>query len=161
RWSVKRVTGHDKEWADSYTTPILRQASGKTELIVYGGNVLDAYDPATGVRLWHTGIFSGNRVISGPTLAGDMVYAIQGMKGPLFAIKMGGSGDIPESSLRWKYTSQNPDAASPVIANGLVFLAANNGIATCLDAQSGKELWKERLAKDFRATPLVVGDLIY
>ena len=52
------------------------------KLIVFGGNVLDAYDPATGKQLWQCDAFKGNRVISGPTLAGDTVYAIQGMNGP-------------------------------------------------------------------------------
>jgi len=33
------------------------------------------------------------RVISGATLAGDTVYAVEGMKGPLFAVQAGGEGD--------------------------------------------------------------------
>ena len=43
----------------------------------------------------------------------------------------------------------------------LVFLAANNGTALCLEGDSGKVLWKERLCDAFRATPLVAGDNIY
>ncbi|MCS7047274.1 MAG: PQQ-like beta-propeller repeat protein, partial [Gemmataceae bacterium] len=132
-----------------------------SELIIFGGNVLDAYDPSTGKRLWHCGIFTGNRVISGPTLAGDTVYAIQGMKGPLFAIKAGGNGDVTETHVLWKYQGQTPDAASPVVCKDLVFLANNAGVAICVDAKTGKEIWKERLADAFRATPLVAGSRVY
>src|SRR5207248_1783697 len=48
----------------------------------------------------------------------------------------------------------------PVVVNGLVFLAPNEGLGVCLDAATGKELWRERLGEQFRATPLVVGDKV-
>jgi outer membrane protein assembly factor BamB len=161
RWHVDRNTGATAEPADSYTTPLVHQVGDSTEILVYGGNVLDAYDPANGKRRWESKVFKGNRVISGPTLAGDTVYAIQGMKGPVFAIKTGGEGDVTATHLRWSYKGGTPDAASPVIVNDLVFLANNAGTAICLDAKSGEELWKERLADGFRATPLVAGGKIY
>lgn len=163
RWYVERDTGATSEPADAYTTPLIHQHDGRTEVIVFGGNVLDAYDPATGKRLWEAKPFKGNRVISGPTLVGDVVYATQGMKGPVFAVKAGGSGDVTETNVLWKYAGAlTPDAASPAVVKGLVFLATNPGTAICLDAQSGKELWKEaRVSKGFRSTPLVVGDRIY
>ncbi len=161
KWLVDRTTGAKDEPADSYTTPLVYQNKGRTELIVFGGNVLDAYEPATGRKLWHCTVFKGNRVITGPTLSGDTVYAVQGMKGPLFAIKAGGDNDVNDTHVRWKYAGTTPDAASPVVANGLVFLATNPGVAVCIDAETGKEVWKQRLGDGFRATPLVVGDKIY
>lgn len=158
RWFVTRDTGATAEPADAYTTPILYQHEGRTDLIVFGGNVLDAYDPATGKQLWRCRAFNGNRVISGPTLAGDMVYAVEGMRGPLVAVRAGGSGEVSET---WKYTGATPDAASPVVANGLIFLATNPGIAACVDAENGKELWKQRLGNGFRATPLVADGKVH
>jgi outer membrane protein assembly factor BamB len=161
RWLVKRSTGAADEWADAYTTPCVVHHGAKDELIVFGGNVLDAYEPANGKRLWHCDVFKGNRVISGPTFAGDTIYAVQGMRGPLFAVRDGGSGDVTASHVRWQYAGATPDAASPVVANGLVFLATNQGVAVCLDAATGKEVWKERLGDAFRATPLVAGRRVY
>lgn len=161
RWLVKRDTGATSEPADAYTTPLLYNHDGRTELIVFGGNVLDAYDPATGKRLWHCAPFRGNRVISGPTIAHDTVFAIQGMRGPLFAIRAGGSGDVTATHVRWKYEGGTPDAPTPLVANGLVFLATNTGVALCLDAATGRELWKERLGQGFRASPLAAGGKVY
>jgi outer membrane protein assembly factor BamB len=162
KWYVGRDTGASGEPADSYTTPLLFKNNDRTELIIFGGNVLDAYEPATGKRIWHCNAFKGNRVISGPTLIGDTVYAVQGMKGPLFAVKAGGSGDVTDTNVRWKYASKaTPDAASPVFANGLVFLINNSDFAICVDAQNGKEVWKERLGGEFRATPLVADGKVY
>src|SRR5439155_17329988 len=163
KWFVKRDTGATSEPADAYTTPVLYRHDGRVEMIVFGGNVLDAYDPATGKRLWYCTAFDGNRVIPSPTAAGDTVYAIQGMKGPLVAVRAGGEGegDVTKTNVRWKYPGVTPDAACPVVANGLVFLANNSGVAICLDAATGKEMWKQRLGDTFRATPLVAGNRVY
>jgi outer membrane protein assembly factor BamB len=160
-WFKLRDTGAKGEPADSYTTPLLLHAKDHAELIVFGGNVLDAYDPATGAALWQCSIFKGNRVISGPTLSGDTVYAVQGMFGPLFAVRAGGAKDVTETHVRWKYVGATPDAACPVVANGLVFLAHNDGVVVCVDAATAKGVWKERLGNKFRATPLVSDGKIY
>lgn len=161
KWLVERNTGAKAEPADSYTTPILYSHDGRTELIVFGGNVLDAYEPQSGKRLWHCDAFKGNRVISGPTLAGDTVFAIQGMRGPLFAVRAGGSGDVTATNVRWQYARGTPDASSPLVTNGLVFLATNDGFGVCVDAATGTELWRERLSKGFRASPLAAGGKVY
>ena len=161
RWVIERATGATSEPADAYTTPLLYERDGRIQVIVFGGNVLDAYAPADGKRLWHCDVFKGNRVISGPTLAGDTVYAVQGMRGPLFAVRADGVGDVTASHVLWKYAGGTPDAASPLAYRGLVFLATNAGQAVCLDAASGKELWKERLGRSFRASPLGAGGKVY
>jgi outer membrane protein assembly factor BamB len=161
KWAVMRDTGATSEPADAYTTPVLFAKPGRTEVIIFGGLVLDAYDPATGKQLWQSRNFKGNRVISSPTVAGDTVYAIEGMKGSVVAVRAGGEGDVSATNVRWKYSGPTPDAASPVVANGLVFLALNNGFGVCLDNATGKEVWKERLGNAFRATPLVAGDKVY
>ena len=163
KWFTPRDYGAKEEPADSYTTPLLFDNKGKPEIIVFGANVVDAYDPANGKRHWLCKPFTGNRVISGPTLVGDTVYAIQGMSGPLFAIKAGGADDTTATHVRWKYPGKktNPDASSPVFANGLVFMANNKGLAICIDADTGAEVWKEQLGEDVRATPLVADGKIY
>jgi outer membrane protein assembly factor BamB len=163
KWLTPRDYGAKEEPADAYTTPFIYNNQGKPELIVFGANVVDAYDPADGKRLWHCKPFTpkGNRVISGATLAGDTIYAVEGMKGPLFAIKAGGKGNVSATHVRWKHAGKTPDAASPVIANGLVYIANNDGVVTCLEADSGKELWIERLSEKFRATPLVADGRVY
>jgi len=162
KWLTLRDYGAQGEPADSYTTPLIFENQGRTEVVVFGANVLDAYDPATGKKLWQCKPFTGNRVISGPTLAGDTVYATQGMKGPVFAITAGGSDDTTATNVKWKVGGgATPDAACPVVANGLVFLANNAGGVNCLDAATGKELWRERLGDEVRATPLVADGKVY
>ena len=51
-WKTLRMTAATHESCDSYTTPILWKNGERTELVVLGGQMLDAYDPATGKQLW-------------------------------------------------------------------------------------------------------------
>ena len=162
-WYVDRAVGAKGEPGDSYTTPLLHEHDGRTDLIIFGGKVLNAYNPDDGAPIWAYKGFAGDRVISGPTLVGDTVFAIEGMKGPVYAVKAGGTGDVTKSNLLWKTKSKGstPDASTPAFANGLVFMVNNSGTAVCLDAKTGDELWKQRLAGESRASPLVAGDVVY
>ena len=52
--------------------------------------------------------------------------------------------------------------ATPVIYEGLVYLAGEKGDLTCVDARSGERYYRERLSADKqRATPVAVNGKIY
>src|SRR4029078_6305887 len=81
RWRVLRMTKAEKEECDSYTTPLPCRLNGVEQLVVMGGNQLDAYDPATGRQLWLLSGQTGGRTVTGPTVARDMVFATRGLRG--------------------------------------------------------------------------------
>jgi outer membrane protein assembly factor BamB len=130
-------------------------------LIVLGGQMLDAYDPRTGKQLWFLPDLIGNRTITGPVAAGGMIYAVQGQRNPLLAVRPGGDGRRPREDVAWQYDSATPDAPTPTVWNGLLVMVANNGTAQCLDAQTGKLYWKEKLKGEYRASPLAADGRIY
>ena len=134
RWKTPRPTPARAEACDSYTTPLLWKHGNGLEMIVMGGQILDGYDPATGKRLWYLPGLSGNRVITGPVVAGDMAYFTQGMRQPLLAVKLGGRGQLPKSDVLWEFGRGTPDSPTPVVWGDLLFLVTNNGIAKCLSA---------------------------
>lgn len=161
-WKTLRMTGADAEQCDSYTTPLLHQTARGMELIVMGGNQLDAYDPATGKQLWYLPGLVGGRTITGPTLANGLVYATIGMKGPIHAVKTAGSGKLTDGDVLWKQSQSTPDSCCPVVWNGLLFLVADNGVASCFDAKTGEQQWRERLGgRDYKASPLAAEGRIY
>ena len=88
------MTGAKAEECDAYTTPLFAQVDGKTQMIVMGGNQLDAYDPDTGKQLWFLPRIVGGRTVTGPTVADGMVFVTQGKAGPLLAVKLGGTGQV-------------------------------------------------------------------
>ncbi len=161
RWKTLRMTKATAEECDSYITPVFHQTKDRVEMILMGGRQIDAYDPATGKQLWVYKNIGGNRVITGPTLGPDMVYATTGMRGPLLAVRVGGNGVLDSKSIAWQHKQATPDAPTPVLWKGLLFLVADNGVAQCLDAQTGKTHWQERLPGQYQSSLLAADDKIY
>ena len=161
KWQTMRMTGAESEPCDSYTPPLLRIGDGGWELIVMGGTQLDAYDPLSGRQLWYLKDLGGNRTITGPTVAGELVYATVGMSGPLLAVKLDGQGEVGSEAIAWQHRRGTPDTTSPVVWNDLLFFISDDGIGRCLDRRNGTTYWKQRLAGDYRASPVAVAGRIY
>jgi len=83
------------------------------------------------------------------------------MRGATFAARIGGQGRLPSERILWRYEGNNPDSPSPVFSHGFLYLAADNGIAQCLDAKTGELKWRERLGREFKASPLAAEGRIY
>ena len=80
------------------------------------------------------------------------------------AIKLGGSGDLTSTNVRWRYEKSLPDVPAPLVLNDVVFLIRSGGIATTLNAQTGKVIKQGRLTgalEDYYSSPIAVGGKIY
>lgn len=161
KWKTLRMTGVKAEDCDSYTTPIFHKVGDREEMIIMGANQIDAYDPATGKQLWFLPGLKGSRTITGPTLAQEMVFATEGKKGALFALRLGGKGKLEPDAIAWKQAQATPDTPCPIVWKGLVFWVTDDGFASCHDAATGEQKWKERLGGDFKPSPLVADGKIY
>ena len=76
--------------------------------------------PETGRQLWFLPGLVGGRTVTGPTPGEGMVYVTRGMRGPLLAVKLGGTGELPESDIVWKYDQGTPDTPCPVVSKRFV-----------------------------------------
>ncbi len=162
RWSTPRMTDAKAEECDSYTTPVLRSTPEGDELVVMGGNQLDAYHPATGEQLWWLKGLRGGRTITGPTLVRDFIFTARGMRGALHAIDLKqASGEIHRRNLMWQTEASTPDSCCPVLWNDLLFFVTDNGIATCLSGNNGRLRWRERLKGEYKASPVAVEGRVY
>jgi outer membrane protein assembly factor BamB len=82
----------------------------------------------------------------------------------LLAVKLGGSGDVTDTHVLWRYEKSLPDVPAPLVYNSIVFLVRSGGIATALDAQSGKVLKQARLTgalEGYYASPIGVDGKVY
>jgi outer membrane protein assembly factor BamB len=67
-------------------------------------------------------------------------------KNLMIAVARGGSGDVSESHVRWSWTKGLPYVASPLLYKDRIWLFKSGGIASCLDAKTGKPVFdRERL----------------
>ncbi len=82
----------------------------------------------------------------------------------LLAVKLGGRGDVTGTHLLWRHEKSLPDVPAPLVYKDVVFLVRNGGIATTLNAQTGKVLKQARLTgalDDYYASPVGVDGKVY
>jgi outer membrane protein assembly factor BamB len=149
-WRTERPTDAPAESPDAYTTPALVTVNGQPQIVISGGDYVTGHDPQTGKELWRAAGLNPNksrnfRIVGSPTVADGMIFAPTRNR-PLLALKAGGSGDVTESNLAWKWTEDGgPDVPSPVSDGKYLYLVADNGLITCIDAKSGQMIYRNRL----------------
>lgn len=144
-----------------WSTPILITANGRQEVVVNGHTGVTAYDPVTGKELWFCKSFNGR---GEPTItpAGGVLCAVNGLKGDIYAVRPGGSGDVTQSHMAWHTPrSGGRDLPSPIVVDRYLIVFAMLGTVTCYDTETGKELWKERIGGNFSSSPIAAGGLAY
>jgi outer membrane protein assembly factor BamB len=154
-------TPRDVPERGGWSTPVLVKAGGREELVLNGAKAVTAYDPATGKPLWHCKSFNG-RGEPTATPGRGLLFLVNGLGGDFYAVRPGGEGDVTKSHLAWHTPRRGGrDQPSPVVIGGYVLVTDMGGVATCYEARSGKEVWKERLKGKFSSSPVAAGGLAY
>ncbi len=165
--ALDKTTGREKWKAErgknsrSYTTPFLISGATRDELIINTTPHLEAVDPGNGKVLWYAG--EENRVpVPSPVYHDGIVYASRGNFGsPYMAVKTGGSGDVTSTHVLWEVKSGAPYVSSLLYYRGLLYMATENGIVSCMDPANGEAIWRERLGGVFTASPVAAEGHIY
>jgi outer membrane protein assembly factor BamB len=155
-WKVERPA------TEGYSTPIPVTVDGREELVVNGHYFIAGYEPATGKQLWSCKSFAG-RGEPTPTLDNGILYVINGQPGDVYAVRPGGDGDVTQTHMVWHVPRKNGrDQPSPIVVNGFLVISNIAGVASCYEAATGKELWKERIsAVNILSSPVAAGGYVY
>src|SRR5262249_57759394 len=137
-----------------YGRPPLGRAPGGDELVGTPTPGADAYDPKTGRLLWWVG--EPHRfAVPVPAAADGTIYLSRGYRsGPYMAVRAGGRGDVSKTHVLWSFPTGAPYIASLLYYDGLLYMANDAGIVTCLDPKTGEKVWQGRSARDLTAPPL-------
>ena len=150
------------DWRKGFSTPTVTVSGNQFTVLSLGSKAFYAYDLTTGQELWRTEEPSTHSGTVRPIAALGMVFVCTGLsKGQLWAIKPGGSGVVTDSRVVWKVTRNVPTRPSPVVVGDLLFMIDDGGIATCLEAKTGTEVWRERLEGNYSSSPIVGAGRIY
>jgi outer membrane protein assembly factor BamB len=81
----------------------------------------------------------------------------------LLAVRPGGDGDATDTHVAWKQRRAIPEIPSPLFYDGRLYLVKNGGIVTCLDPQTGRTIYRERLGAggQYAASPVAADGRIY
>jgi len=150
-----------KDMKKAYGTPLVIQVGGKDQVIATAAEAVYAYDVETGKELWYVK-YPGFSNVPRPVYGQGLLYICTGFGRPeIWAIKPEGSGDLSASNVVWRVKIQAPAQPSPVLIGERVYMVSDTGTATCMDAKTGKEIWKQLLGGEFSSSPLFVDGRIY
>ncbi len=151
----------DREGPMAYCTPQLIQVDGRDQIFSPGGDQAVSYDPVTGEELWRFR-YTGYSVVPRPVFAHGLLFFSSGYNDPvLYAIRAGGEGDVTDTHLAWELARGAPNTPSPLVVGDELYIVSDKGVATCLDARSGEEHWKQRIGGNFSASPVFAAGRIY
>jgi outer membrane protein assembly factor BamB len=90
-----------------------------------------------------------------------MVFLSTGYdRASVLAIKVEPKGDGFAATVAWRADRGAPLDASPLLVGDVLYLSAD-GLASCLDAKTGKAHWSERVPGQYWASPVYAGGYVY
>lgn len=158
------------DFRKAFSTPEVAMVEGRPVLFSSGAKAHYAYDPRTGHELWRFEEQAQHSASTRPVLGFGLVYFLTGFsKGQLLAVKippMAAAPDAPprvlgESDLAWRMKKGMPSKPSLLLIDDLVYTVDDIGIAACLEAKTGTEVWRQRISGSYSASPIYADGKIY
>ncbi len=156
-WKVKHGNP-----AHSFSTPIFRELAGKMQMIFLGNKEIASYNPEDGSKYW-TIAGPSEDFCSSPVYnekSGLVLVSSAWPQRHLLAIKPDGSGDVSSTKIAWRSTEGAYYVPSPVTVGEYLLSTMTSGIVHCIEAATGKILWKENLGKQY-ASGVLINGLLY
>ena len=170
----------DGDWRKSYATPHVATIAGKPVLLSSGAKAHYGYEPLTGKELWRVEERGQHSCGSRPLVGHGLIYFTTGFsQGQLFAVKppvpsAWGATCVLDAALPEENSAAKPQLAwrtkkgvakkpSPILVGDLLYMVADDGVASCLDAKTGETIWNERVGGvgDHSASPIYADGRIY
>jgi len=165
-----------------WSSPVAADVNSRIQVLFGGGDGwLRAYDAASGHEVWRfdgnskdarwfprPGVLSRSSIIASPVFADGRVFIAMGLSpghdnGPslIHAISPNGQGDVTESRLLWTSREVGRVVGTPIVRDGLLYVADLGGTIHCLDAATGALVWKHETDEAIWGCLLLAGDRLY
>jgi len=145
----------------AFSTPVIAQTQGKPLLVSLGSMALYGYDPLTGQELWRAEAIGSHSGACRPVLGHGLIFSPMGSGLELWAVRPDGRGVVTDTHVAWKYKRGVCRRPSLVLVDDLLFMVDDSGVATALEAKTGKEVWKQRLGGNYSASPISCAGKVY
>jgi outer membrane protein assembly factor BamB len=166
-WKSARKSGRNPNNATAYCTPITHpRADGTVELLLTShSHGVSSIDARTGAALWEAPVYD-KRMVASPIVAGDVVIGScgsgAGSANYLTAIKLGGKGNVGQTHAAYTLRRGTPYVPTPLYHDGRLYLISDAGIASAIEASTGREICSERLPRaEFFGSPVLIDGKIY
>ena len=165
--ALDKLTGKTKwkkmrEGYQAYTTPLVVKLPGGDQVISPGAFRAIAYEPRSGKEIWQVRYGDGFSNVPRPVYGNGLVFICTGFQEPtLMAVSVDGKGEVGKKQIAWTLKRGAPLTPSPLLIGEELYMITDNGIATCVDATTGKEYWKARVGGNHSASPIYADGRIY
>lgn len=158
RWKTARR----RPVSQAYTTPLVIRVGARDQLVSAGAYRTVAYDPITGAELWRVGYGSGFSNVPRPVFGHGLVYLATGFQEPaMMAVRTDGAGDVTASHVVWTVQRGAPLTPSPILIGDDLYYVSDTGVATCVEAKTGRTRWQQRLGGNYSASPVYADGRLY
>jgi outer membrane protein assembly factor BamB len=160
-WKVNRSATIAKQ-KFSFCTPLVIDDDGRKVIVSPGSGAVFAYNPDDGKELWRVDYGQGYSVVPRPVYGHGMVFISTGfMKANVYAIRLGGEGNVTDTHLAWKITKKAPLTPSMLVVGSELYFVSDSGAVSCVDAVTGRQYWQEKIGGTVSASPVLAGNRIY
>ena len=144
---------------------LARRMPGATDLVVAVPQEIWGLNPETGKLRWYAAHGLTGNVSPSLVQGGDVGYIFGGFPSTRsVAVKLGGKGDTTADAVLWD-SNTSSYVPTPIYKDGYLYVVNDQGFATCIDAKTGDDVYRERVimgsrggGKPFYASPVLVGD---
>ena len=152
----------DGDWRKAFATPQVIDWKGTFLLLSSGAKAHYAYETITGKEVWRFDEPGAHSAGSRPVVGHGMWFITPGFgKKQIIALKLGGSGALAEDAVAWREPKGAPSKPSMILDGDYLYAVDDKGIATCMEAKTGRVKWSERLGGDYSASPIIGAGRLY
>src|SRR5262245_26348786 len=145
----------DGDLRKAFSTPQVERINGRWEMISLGAKAAYSYDPFTGRELWRVEERGQHSASTRPVIGHGMIFFPTGFSaGQLFAVRTGGEGLITDTHVVWKVKRAVSNKPSILLVDDLIYMIGDAGIASCIDAKTGEQVWQQRIGGEYSASPV-------
>lgn len=163
-------------YAGNCRTPGVLTIDGRKQIVVWGFEDISGYDPADGRELWSHivgDLGQANNPVNSFVSDGKALYLLgisEAMKLDIAKLPTAGNPIVwwvkrEEQRKRGmpgrETLPYNTQCSTPILRNGLLFAATDDGTAYCMDPATGKILWLTKIGPRCFSPPIAIGDRLY
>jgi len=156
----------------TWSTPNVCAEGPRPQLVVNGWKHMGGYDLATGEEIWRMS-GGGDCPVPTPIIEDGLIFLMSahGPRRPVYAVRSDAVGDVSlrdgastNQYVAWSALRGGSYMQTPLIHGDYLYSCHVDGVLSCYEARTGKQMYKERLgagSDGFTASPVASDGQIY
>ncbi len=144
-WKGEGVRPTDGENHSGYTSPMLMEFDGQTQIVILTGLALSGHDPRSGEMLWSVPFPTQLAINCAQPLAvsNDRIFITASYRvgGAMVQVNRSDDGHRWQAEKKWESRSLRSKFSCPIRHDGAIY-GLDEGILVCIDPANGERHWK-------------------